>query len=254
MIIIPAIDLWKGNVVRFMRGSPDFSKVYSANPIEIARKWAKEGARLLHLVDLSAALSEGDNVEIIREILKEVNIDVEIGGGIRDLRRAEELIQMGAKRLIIGTKGLDERFLEDLMLSLGRDRVAVSADVIDAFVAVEGWQRKTELRGLDFIKYLQDKGVKWVIYTDISRDGTLQGVNLEAIKKLAIFEKINPALCSKERSFTRGGINLIVSGGVSCLEDIKNIKKEAPFVWGIIAGKALYEERVNLPQAIFLLD
>jgi len=234
MVIIPAIDLWNGEVVRLLRGDPALSTVYSKNPVEVAKKWKSQGAEILHLVDLSAALGQKDNLEVISKILEEVDIKIEVGGGIRDQKKAEKLISLGAERVIVGTKSLDGSFLKKLIKSLGRDKVAVGADVINSQIAVRGWQEKTSFEILDFIKYLKDKGVKWVIYTDISRDGTLEGVNLEQIEKLSVFEDLN----------------IIISGGVSSLNDLKDIKQKAPFVWGVIVGKALYEGKINLETVL----
>ncbi|MDP2922545.1 MAG: 1-(5-phosphoribosyl)-5-[(5-phosphoribosylamino)methylideneamino]imidazole-4-carboxamide isomerase [Candidatus Omnitrophota bacterium] len=237
MIIIPAIDLYQGKVVRLTKGDPSQSKVYSDNPVEVAKKWEKEGARLLHLVDLSAALGQGENLAFIRKVIEAVKIKVEVGGGIRDFKKAEELISMGAARVIIGTKGLEEDFLIKIIEVIGSDKLAVSVDVMDGFVAVKGWQEKTALKDKNLINHLQAKGVKWVIYTDISRDGTLAGINLENIKQFSVFK----------------GLNLIISGGVSNLEDVRNIRDNAPFVWGVIVGKAIYEGKIDLPKAINLV-
>ncbi|MBU1122242.1 MAG: 1-(5-phosphoribosyl)-5-[(5-phosphoribosylamino)methylideneamino] imidazole-4-carboxamide isomerase, partial [Candidatus Omnitrophica bacterium] len=203
-------------------------------PLEIARKWARMGAKLLHLVDLSAALGKKDNLEVIKTIIAEKIIKVEIGGGIRSIDKACELIDVGAERVIIGTKSLDDNFLKNIINSLGSDKVAIGVDVLDSTVAVQGWQRKTTLKGVDFIKYLQDKGIKWVIYTDIGRDGTLSGVDVGALSDFSQFK----------------GMNFIVSGGVASLEDVRRIKEEAPFVWGVIIGKSLYEDKVNLKEAM----
>lgn len=233
MVIIPAIDLLNGNVVRLFRGDPALSKFYSASPVEIAKKWESQGAQCLHVVDLSAALGEKDNFKVIEEIVREVDIKVEVGGGIRSIEKAQELISLGVERVVIGTKGLDENFLKRIVDSLGKEKVAVSVDVIHSFLAVEGWQKKTELKGIDFISQLRDKGIKWIIYTDISRDGTLKGVDYEEIKKLSRFKDIK----------------IIFSGGVSSLTDIKKIKEDMPFIWGVIVGKALYEGKIDLLKA-----
>lgn len=237
MLIIPALDLWKGKVVRFFKGDPALSTVYSENPLEVAGEWKKQGAELLHLVDLSAALGQEDNFEIVKRILKEVDIKVEIGGGIRDESKAEKLVSLGAERIIIGTKGLDGDFLRRLIKSLGRERISVSVDVINSQVAVKGWQEETYWNALGFVEHLRDEGVKWIIYTDISRDGTLEGANLEQIKEFSSFTKVN----------------IIASGGVSSLDELRKIKQEASFVWGVIVGKALYEEKFQLSEALNIL-
>ena len=230
MIIIPAIDLYQGKVVRLTKGDPARSKIYSDDPLAMARRWESEGSGFLHLVDLSAALGEGDNLKIIKEIVKTLNIKTEVGGGIRDLDKAKELILAGVERIIVGTRSLDEDFLDALLKTLGQDRVAVGVDVLGSCLAVEGWKKKTDLKDSDFLSSLQSRGVKWIIYTDISRDGTLQGANYKKISSLAEFK----------------GMNIIFSGGVSSAYDLEKIKENAPFLWGVIVGKALYEGRISL--------
>jgi len=240
MLVIPAIDLWKGKVVRLLKGNPADSTVYSNDPIQVAEEFKSKGVEFLHLVDLSAALGQEDNLEIIGKILKEVDIKVEVGGGIRDLEKAKKLISLGAERIIVGTKSLEDKFLKDLIRAVGVDKIAVSVDVIDSRVAVKGWQEKSSFEVLDFIKSVIKKGIKWVIYTDISRDGTLEGLNLEPIKEFSLFSAEGGS------AFSGKGANIIVSGGVSSLEDIKEIKEKTPFVWGVIVGKAIYEGRIDL--------
>ena len=232
MLVIPAIDLWEGKVVRLLKGNPADSTVYSNDPIQVAKEFKLKGVEFLHLVDLSAALGQEDNLEIIGKILKEVDIKVEVGGGIRDIEKAKKLISLGAERIIVGTKSLEDKFLKDLIRAVGVDKIAVSVDAIDSRVAVKGWQEKSSFEVLDFIKSVIKKGIKWVIYTDISRDGTLEGLNLEPIKEFSSFKKAN----------------IIVSGGVSSLEDINKIKEKTPFVWGVIVGKAIYEGRIDLER------
>jgi len=234
MIIIPAVDLWEGKVVRLFKGDPSRSTVYSDDPVGTAKKWKEQGAKFLHIVDLSAALGKKDNLEVIERIIKESGAEIEVGGGIRDKEKAQKLISLGAKRIIIGTKGLDKDFLKDLLNSLGPDKVAVSVDAAGEEVAVKGWKEKSDIKALDFIKSLQDEGLKFLIYTDISRDGTLEGVDLSRVKELAKFKDLN----------------ITFGGGVSYPEDIIKIKKEAPFLWGLIIGKALYEGNISLKKVL----
>ena len=238
MLIIPAIDLYKGKVVRLTRGDPSCSKIYSDNPVEVAKRWQSEGASLLHVVDLSAALGEGSNAQAVKDILEAVNIDVEVGGGVRDIKTAKEYIDAGALRVIIGTKGLDEDFLNNLMQEVGKEKIVVGVDVIDSCMAIEGWKTTTDFNGLDFIAYLQLKGVQWIIYTDISRDGTLDGVNFEEIQKLSLYREMS----------------IIFAGGISSMQDLKKIKENAPFVKGVISGKAIYEGKINLKDAVSFLQ
>ena len=234
MILLPAIDLYKGKVVRLTKGDPEQSKVYSDDPVAIAKDLEAKGAEYIHIVDLSAALCEGDNLQIIKDILKQARVKIQVGGGIRSIEKAKELIASGVERIIIGTKGLDEDFLNELIKEVGREKIAVGVDVIDSCMAVEGWKKRTDFNGIDFIAYLQLKGIKWIIYTDISRDGTLSGVNYKEIEKLALYKDLN----------------IILAGGISCIEDLKKINEKAPFIWGVISGKAIYESKLDLAQAI----
>jgi len=237
MQIIPAIDLWSNNVVRLYRGDPHQSKVYSTNPVEMALKWEKDGAKVLHLVDLTAAFGTGDHLGVIEEILDTVKIPVQVGGGIRSIERARELVDMGAARIIVGTRSIEEEFLNGLIDEVGAHKLAVGVDTINGIVAVKGWTAKTDLRGDDFVAYLAQKGIEWIIYTDISRDGTMQGPNIGAMQN---FKDLK-------------GVNFIASGGVSSLDDLKRLKEEAPFVWGVIAGKSLYEHAFTVKEANMVL-
>ncbi|MFA7677577.1 MAG: 1-(5-phosphoribosyl)-5-[(5-phosphoribosylamino)methylideneamino]imidazole-4-carboxamide isomerase [Candidatus Omnitrophota bacterium] len=230
MLVIPAIDLYQQKVVRLVRGNPKEPTVYSDDPLAIAEKWQAQGAKLIHVVDLSAALGEGDNRKIIKDICRKVNIDVQVGGGIRDIAGARELLSLGAKRVIIGTKAMDEGFLNELLKNFGKEKIALGVDVLDSCLAVEGWKKKTDFNALDFIAYLELKGVRWIIYTDISRDGTLLGVNCENLSDLGTFRNMN----------------IILSGGIASVEDFKVMQQKCPFFWGVIAGKALYEGKIDI--------
>jgi phosphoribosylformimino-5-aminoimidazole carboxamide ribotide isomerase len=237
MQIIPAIDLYNGKVVRFVKGDPTRSTIYSDNPLSVARRWQDDGAKVLHIVDLSAALGESDNADIVEHITREIDIDVEVGGGIRNIETALRFKNAGAKRIIVGTKSLEDNFLKELLSALGQDKLAVSVDIKEGFVATKGWQEKSKLKPIEFIEKLVALGIKWVIYTDISKDGTLEGLNFKALKELSVFK----------------GINFIASGGVSGISDLKKVKEELPFVWGIISGKALYDGKLSLPEAVEFL-
>lgn len=234
MKIIPAIDLYKGKVVRLVKGDPAHAKVYSDDPAAVACDWARQGAELLHIVDLSAALGEGDNLQIIERMLNQADIKIQVGGGIRNIQKANELLALGAHRVIIGSKALDEDFLNKLISEVEVERIAIGVDVMNSCLAVEGWKKQTDFNSLDFIAYLRLKGIKWIIYTDISRDGTLIGADYNAVAKL------------KEYS----DMNIIFSGGIAGLADLVEIRKSMPFIWGLISGKALYEGKITLKEAI----
>lgn len=234
MKIIPAIDLYNGNVVRLYQGKKDQCKVYSNDPVSVARKWIEEGAELLHIVDLNASFDEGNNIGLIKEITG-LGAETEVGGGVRTFNRAEKLFACGVTRLILGTKALDTDFLTTLIKTYN-DKIAVSVDTSKGKVATFGWRTKTELTYLDFIQHLIEGGVRWIVYTDITKDGTLTGPSIGQMKKLS--------------SFT--GPKYIISGGVGAIKDLKLIKKELPFIYGAIVGRALYEKTITLKSALSL--
>ncbi|MCF7869699.1 MAG: 1-(5-phosphoribosyl)-5-[(5-phosphoribosylamino)methylideneamino]imidazole-4-carboxamide isomerase [Candidatus Omnitrophica bacterium] len=233
MLIIPAIDLYQKKVVRLVKGKESNCKAYSDNPIFVAKKWKNKGAKWLHLVDLSAVFSKGDNETVIEKIIKKVDISVEVGGGIRSLEKIEQLISIGAKRLILGTKATDSDFLKKA-LKIAGDKIAVAVDEKEGKLAVKGWQESINLSIVKYLDYLKKQGIKWVIYTDTSRDGTLEGFNFDRIKQI-----------SQDYHF-----NLIFSGGVSSLSDIKKLRKVVPQAAGVVVGKALYEKRISIEEAI----
>jgi len=234
MLIIPAIDLYKGEVVRLIKGDINKIKIYSRDPISIVNIFKKFGLEFFHIVDLSNALGEGDNFDIIKKIIKETNIKAQVGGGIRDLEKAKRLISIGVERIVISTKALDEDFLIRILKILGKNKVAVGIDAYRDFLVVKGWKEKTKVNVWDFINRIKNIGIKWIIYTDVLRDGTLKGINLNNLKKLHKFKDLN----------------IIFSGGISSLEDIKKIKENALFLKGIILGKALYERKIDLYKVL----
>ncbi|MCM8787934.1 MAG: 1-(5-phosphoribosyl)-5-[(5-phosphoribosylamino)methylideneamino]imidazole-4-carboxamide isomerase [Candidatus Omnitrophica bacterium] len=237
MMIIPAIDLLDGKVVRLTQGKLNTAKIYSHTPIDVAKNLKEEGAELLHIIDLSAAFDKGDNIFVIEEILSKVKIKIQVGGGIRTIKKAKKLIKMGVERVILGTKSLDEAFLDKLCKEIGSQRIMISTDVKNENIVIKGWRKETKLSVFDFIKKISKKGLKWIIYTDILKDGTLSGIDLENIKKLSGFKNLN----------------ILISGGISCLEDLMKIKAEVSFLWAVIVGKAIYENRFSLKEAINLL-
>ena len=232
MIIIPAIDLLENKVVRLRKGKKKSATVYSSDPLGVAKRWLGCGAELIHIVDLDAAFGEGSNINVIEKIVSS-GIDIELGGGIRSLNKAENLIDLGVKRLVVGSKATDKRFLAGLIDRFG-NKIAVGVDILGGKFMKSGWQKDSGYKSEEFIVYLVNNGVKWIIYTDISKDGMLEGINTEALKSLKKFKEIN----------------IIISGGISSLDDIKKIKDELYFVKGIIIGKSLYEGHIDLEEAI----
>ena len=236
MIIFPAIDLRDGKCVRLLRG--DFAKetVYSSNPEDVALRWVREGAEYLHVVDLDGALAgKPQNTEVIKKILSSVQIPIEVGGGIRTLETIENTLELGVKRVILGSVAVQNRNLVKEACQRYRDRVVVGIDAKDGITVIDGWGVSGGIPAVELAKELASFGLKTIIYTDISRDGTLSGVNIVATSKLAI----------------ESGVDIIASGGVKSLEDIHALKKrEVDGIVGVIAGKSIYEGTLSLSEAI----
>lgn len=236
MIIIPAIDLKDGKCVRLLQGKKDEVTVYSDNPAEMAKKWVDMGARLLHVVDLDGAFSgEQKNFERIREIRKAIQIPIQLGGGIRDIAKMEQLADIGVDRMILGTSAAKDPDMVARACEKFESRVLVGIDARDGKVAVKGWVEVTELDAIKFAKDMESAGAAGIIYTDISRDGMMTGPNIDAMAKMVKSVKIP----------------VIASGGVSKLEDVENLM-QIKDIWGAITGKALYSGAMDLKSAIAL--
>lgn len=236
MIIFPAIDLRDGKCVRLLRG--DFSKetVYSDHPEEIALRWEREGAEFLHVVDLDGALAgKPRNTDVIQKILSAVQIPIEVGGGIRTLETIENTLELGVRRVILGSAAVQNRSLVKEACRRYGDRIVVGIDAKDGIVAIDGWGVSGGISAIELAQELSSFGLKTIIYTDIARDGTLSGVNIEATSKLA----------------AESGVDIIASGGVWSLEDIHALKKREPEgIIGVITGKSIYEGTLSLAEAI----
>jgi len=229
VIIFPAIDIRGGRCVRLYQGKYDKETVYNNDPVVVAEKWEKEGAKYLHIVDLDGALTgELVNKELIKRIVETVNIPVQMGGGIRTLERAREILDLGVERIIVGTSAIKKKdFTQELVEKFG-EKVVVSIDAKDGYVCVDGWTNSSEIEAIGFAKELQKKGVRTIVYTDISKDGTMIGPNLYELKKLK--ENVD--------------IDIIASGGIGRKEDIEELERMN--LYGAIVGKALYEGKVSL--------
>ena len=231
MKIIPAIDLMGGQVVRLYKGDPNHKTVYSNNPIEIAKKWESNGADMLHLVDLDATLGIGSNITIIKKILEEISIPVEVAGGLRD----ESLISDVAKisdRVVLGTLAFkDKELLKKLLALLGSQKIVISVDHKDGEILIHGWQDNTGIKLIDAIKEFLEIGFTEFLLTNVSRDGTLEGPDLEFL----------------EQACNLGKTNVIASGGISNVADVKDVKEKNAF--GVILGKALYENTISIEEA-----
>ncbi|MBE6533206.1 MAG: 1-(5-phosphoribosyl)-5-[(5-phosphoribosylamino)methylideneamino]imidazole-4-carboxamide isomerase [Ruminococcaceae bacterium] len=233
MKIFPAIDLFGGKAVRLYKGDYNEMTVYSENPESVALDFKNAGADSIHLVDLEGA-KDGTtpNLETVEKIVKASGLFSEIGGGIRSMEVLEKYFSVGVSRAILGTSAVtDEVFLDEAVARYG-DRIAVGADVKDGYIAIKGWTAKSEYTLDEFFAKMQTKGVKTVICTDISRDGAMRGTNLEMYKQLS--EKYT--------------IDIIASGGVSSLDDVRELRKMN--LYGAIIGKAYYTGAIDLSEAI----
>ncbi len=238
-MIIPAIDLKDGCVVRLTQGSFKDKKIYSRDAVKTARHWLRQGAELIHVVDLDGAVTGvPKNLEIVKKIAQETSAVLEFGGGVRKIETIKTLLDYGVSRVVLGTKAIeDSAFLKEAFKKF-KHKIIVSIDARDGQVLVKGWQEKGgKLQATALAKQLKGLGFKKVIYTDIAKDGTLKGPNIKGIKTLL-----------KET-----GLEVIASGGVSSLDDLRKLKAlEKDGVTGVIVGKALYEGRFTLTQALKL--
>ncbi|MCF8009937.1 MAG: 1-(5-phosphoribosyl)-5-[(5-phosphoribosylamino)methylideneamino]imidazole-4-carboxamide isomerase [Clostridiales bacterium] len=236
MLIIPAIDLRAGQCVRLVEGKPDMETVYSDEPAKVARAWEKSGSGYLHVVDLDGAFTGSPkNMEVISDIIKSVNIPIQVGGGIREMETVENLVNLGVSRVILGTAAIvNPELVEEGCKEYG-ENIVVGIDARNGKVAIEGWGLTAEKMAVDLALEMCEKGVKRIIFTDIWRDGTLKGPNFNAISEIA-----------KSTS-----MKVIASGGISTLEDVSALKKmENLGVEGVIMGKSLYAGTVNLEEAL----
>lgn len=233
MKIFPAIDLYEGRAVRLLKGNYNDLTVYSENPIEIAKDFESQGATELHTVDLEGARDGGTpNIEIIKSFVENTSLNVEVGGGIRSMDTVKAYLDAGVSRVILGTAAVtDEAFLKEAV-SLYGEKIAVGADIKDGKVAIKGWVEKSEYGTFEFFEKLEKIGVSTVICTDISKDGAMQGTNRELYKELS--EKFS--------------VNIIASGGVSSLDDIKALSEMN--LYGAIIGKAYYTGAVKINEAL----
>ncbi|HID15829.1 MAG TPA: 1-(5-phosphoribosyl)-5-[(5-phosphoribosylamino)methylideneamino]imidazole-4-carboxamide isomerase [Candidatus Atribacteria bacterium] len=237
MLIIPAIDLKDKKCVRLFKGDYNKVEVFSDNPVEVAKKWESQGAKLIHIVDLDGA-KKGFSVngEIIENIVKSVNIDVEVGGGIRDEETVARFFSIGVKRLVIGSMMFKNQSLAKTLFSLYNGSIIPSLDVKDKYISISGWLEDTRFTIDDAIPYLEGFGVSEFIITDIKRDGTLRGFDTALLEYIS--EKYS-------------NLKFIVGGGITSMEDLERISK-FPFVTGVIIGKALYTGKIDFSQAISL--
>ncbi len=236
MIPIPAIDLRDGKVVRLLRGDFNAEKSYPEKPADVAARFTEEGATRIHVVDLDGALrGVPRNAGCVEQILRRVKTPVELGGGVRSLQIAERYFKMGVRWTVLGTKAaLDRGFLREALREFG-EKIIVGIDARDGFVATDGWTKVTDIPATDFVREIESLGTRTVIYTDISKDGALAGPNMGAVI----------ALCESVK------LDVIASGGVGTLDHVKKLAElKKQNLTGVIIGKALYENRLTLKDAI----
>lgn len=236
MIVIPAIDIKNGKVVRLKQGKAEEATVYFDSPLETAKMWAAKGAELIHVVDLDGAIEgKSANTAVVREMAKACSAGIELGGGLRDEKTIKEALDAGVKRVVVGTRALDEKFISDMIKKFGADKIIVGIDAREGLVCTKGWLFRTKIKAVDMLKDMAGAGVKTVIYTDISKDGMLGGPNIASLRSMLKAAKID----------------VIASGGISSIEDVKQLKAlESDGLKGMIIGKALYEGVVDLKEAI----
>ena len=231
MKIIPAIDLMEGKVVRLYKGDPQQKTIYSDNPVDVAKKWEKNGADMLHIVDLDATLGRGSNQNTIRKIIDNVSIPIEVAGGLRSESTVSDVAKI-SQRVVIGTLAFTDReVLKKLLEKLGAEKIVISVDHKDGEIVIHGWQDGTGKKLIDSIKEFLKLGFSEFLLTNVNRDGTLEGPDLKFLE----------LACNLENA------NVIASGGISNVEDVIKVKEKKSF--GVILGKALYENKISIEEA-----
>jgi len=231
MLIIPSIDLSNGKVVRLTRGKLEEIKVYSSDPIAVARNFILSGAKLIHVVDIDAAMGIGDNRKVIFELL-ENEIPIQVGGGIRSITEIKKMIYLGVKRVVISTMALEEKEKLASLVNEFCDKIAVSVDYFGDKVAIHGWKKITDVSIFEHVKMLDELGLKWIILTSIKKDGTLSGADFDVAKNIV----------------SRVKAKIIISGGISSIDEILALKHIG--VSGVIIGKSIYENKIDLKKVI----
>ena len=236
MKIIPAIDLMDGQVVRLYKGDPKQKTVYSNDPVSVAKKWQDAGADMLHIVDLDATIGTGSNLDLIEQISKELSIPIEVAGGLR----AEEIIDRAisfSSRVVLGTLAFkDKELLERIAKKYDYSKIVISVDHIDGFIVTHGWQESTKTPLLDAINQFVKMGFTEFLLTNVSKDGTMEGPDLEYLEKA----------CSIQNA------NVIASGGISNIDDVSDVQTMNAFA--VILGKALYENKISIEEAKQLVN
>jgi len=233
MEVVPSVDIMGGKVVRLLRGDPRFATSYESlgDPVSIAKRWESEGAQIIHVIDLDAALGLGDNALAVEEVIRSVRAPVQVGGGIRSLEQAQGMLGKGATRIVLGSLAFNEpSSLRTLLRQFGEDRVVVALDNLNGMVMVQGWKTSADISVDDAAVEFSKMGARLFLVTSVVRDGTLSGPDLETLARLC-----------------RKGVGVIAAGGIRSLEDIVALKRLG--VREVVVGKALYEGLVSLKEA-----
>ncbi len=239
MLLYPSIDILDGKVVRLRRG--DFAQVaeYPGEPVDYARRWQEAGADFIHVVDLDGAVhGEFKNFEYVRKIIDETHTPVQLGGGVRTIEQIKTALDIGVSRVIVGTRAVDKGFVKEI-LSEFSSQIAIGMDVRDGLVQTHGWKKGSGVNQEDFLNHIAEMGASYGVWTDISKDGMLQGPNIEGLKEVL---NLQPS------------IEFILSGGMANIEDVKKVLEiKEPNFNGTIIGRALYEDKINLKEAVELV-
>jgi len=238
VLIVPAIDLRGGKVVRLVKGDFNQETIFAEDPLAVAKRWVDAGAKRLHLIDLDGARTGvPHHLEIVEKIARAIRVPVQVGGGVRTLEVIGQYLELGVAQVILGTKACsDEEFLAEA-LRAHKEKIAVGVDVKEGRVATEGWLKKEAAEPMDLVDRLLEQGVKTIIYTDVARDGTMIGPAMESCRRLLKKVKSRAAV--------------FASGGVSSLDDLLRLKElEASGLSGVVVGRALYEGTIDLKEAV----
>ena len=236
MIIFPAIDVKDGQVVRLRQGDPNQQTIYGSDPVEVARRWKDAGASWLHMINLDGALDQGATLWSTIAQITDLGLSIQFGGGLRNAASVAQALEHGVQRAILGTAAVENpELIRQLVETHGADAVVVALDARHGLVATHGWRTDSDWTAIDLGKSMADLGVRHALYTDISRDGELEGVNVEATRQLA----------------HETGLNVIASGGVRSIDDVIALQKNGD-IFGVILGKALYEGLIDLAEAVRL--
>lgn len=235
MLIMPAVDIKNGKCVQLVQGKPGTEQVIIDNPEKVAKKWEYEGAEIIHVIDLDGALETKDNLNTIKKILDEVTVPIQLGGGIRSIDYAKELLNLDIERLIIGTMAInDPNTIKQLSNEFGSERIMVSLDSKDSKVVIKGWKEKIDKAATEISQEFQEAGAGSILFTNVDVEGLLEGFDIQPAIDL-----VNSV-----------DIPIVYSGGITTIKDIENLTKTG--VKGVVIGSALYKDKISLKNALKL--